>query len=157
MIVCPVNWYGAPSSLKLMIDRLVCADGGNPDPTSTHGKDPARAKRIELAGWPYPRHLAGRVFSVLVHGDAAGATEVRNQLSDWLTDMGLIAAGHLPQLERYIGYMEPYATSHDALDRDHGVQEEVRNAARALIEAIKLMRSGALQRPDQGLREPRPK
>ena len=31
MIVCPVNWYQAPSSLKLMIDRLVCADGGNPD------------------------------------------------------------------------------------------------------------------------------
>ncbi len=39
MIVCPVNWYQAPSSLKLMIDRLVCADGGNPDPTSTHMKD----------------------------------------------------------------------------------------------------------------------
>lgn len=27
MIVCPVNWYQAPSTLKLMIDRLVCADG----------------------------------------------------------------------------------------------------------------------------------
>ena len=72
MIVCPVNWYQAPSSLKLMIDRLVCADGGNPDPTSTDGKDPMKAKRLELAGWPYPRHLAGRVFSVVVHGDAAG-------------------------------------------------------------------------------------
>ena len=35
MIVSPVNWYQAPSTLKLMIDRLVCADGGNPDPTST--------------------------------------------------------------------------------------------------------------------------
>src|SRR5262245_43923799 len=45
MIVCPVNWYQAPSSLKLMIDRLVCADGGNPDPTSTGGKDPMKAKR----------------------------------------------------------------------------------------------------------------
>jgi multimeric flavodoxin WrbA len=30
MIVCPVHWYHAPASLKLMIDRLVCADGGNP-------------------------------------------------------------------------------------------------------------------------------
>ena len=38
MILCPVNWYQAPSSLKLMIDRLVCADGGNPDPTLTGGK-----------------------------------------------------------------------------------------------------------------------
>ena len=44
MIVCPVNWYQAPSSLKLMIDRLVCADGGNPDPTSTHGKNAAEGQ-----------------------------------------------------------------------------------------------------------------
>ncbi|HEX5607034.1 MAG TPA: flavodoxin family protein, partial [Candidatus Binatia bacterium] len=27
MVLCPVHWYQAPSSLKLMIDRLVCADG----------------------------------------------------------------------------------------------------------------------------------
>jgi multimeric flavodoxin WrbA len=73
MIVTPVHWYQAPSVLKLMIDRLVCADGGNPDPTSTGGKDPARAKTLELAGWDYPKHLAGRAFSVVVHGDAAGA------------------------------------------------------------------------------------
>lgn len=31
MIVTPVYWYMAPSTLKLMMDRLVCADGGNPD------------------------------------------------------------------------------------------------------------------------------
>ena len=51
MIVTPVYWYQAPSVLKLMMDRLVCADGGNPDPTSTHGKTPAEAKRLELQGW----------------------------------------------------------------------------------------------------------
>ena len=72
MIVAPVNWYQAPSALKLMMDRLVCADGGNPDPTSTAARTPERAKALELAGWPYPRHLAGRLFSVVVHGDAAG-------------------------------------------------------------------------------------
>jgi hypothetical protein len=33
-------WYHAPTGLKAMIDRLVCADGGNPDPSSTHGKKP---------------------------------------------------------------------------------------------------------------------
>lgn len=38
MIITPVNWYHAPTTLKAMIDRLVCADGGNPDLTSTHGK-----------------------------------------------------------------------------------------------------------------------
>ena len=29
--------------------------------------------------------------------------------------MGLISAGHLAGLARYIGYMKPYATSHDDL------------------------------------------
>src|SRR6266536_4545753 len=90
MILCPVHWYQAPSSLKLMIDRLVCADGGNPDPTLTGGKNPQRAKEVELKGWHYPRHLAGRVFSVVVHGDAAGVETLRRSLTDWLTDMGLI-------------------------------------------------------------------
>ena len=77
MILCPVNWYQTPSVLKLMIDRLVCADGGNPDPTSTQGKQAALAKEIELKGWHYPRHLAGRVFSVVVHGDSVGAETVQ--------------------------------------------------------------------------------
>ena len=157
MIVCPVNWYQAPSSLKLMIDRLVCADGGNPDLTSTGGKDPVKAKQLELSGWNYPRHLAGRVFSVITHGDAAGVENLRRILSDWLEDIGMIPAGHLAQLDRYIGYYAPYATSHDALDKDEGVQEEVRNAARALVQAVKDRRSGKLQPPDRGLTEPRPK
>src|ERR1700704_3625775 len=87
MIVTPVYWYQAPSVLKLMIDRLVCADGGNPDPTTTHGKDPKKAKALELSGWSYPRHLANRVFGVVVHGDAAGAETLRRSLTDWLTDM----------------------------------------------------------------------
>src|SRR5262249_31479955 len=73
MIVTPVYWYQAPAVLKLLMDRMVCADGGNPDPSSTQGKDPRLAKRLELAGWDYPRHLAGRAFAVVVHGDTAGA------------------------------------------------------------------------------------
>jgi multimeric flavodoxin WrbA len=157
MIVCPVNWYQAPSSLKLMIDRLVCADGGNPDPTSTGGKDPERAKKLELAGWPYPRHLAGRVFSVVVHGDAAGVENVRQSITSWLTDMELIEAGNASQLGAYVGYMRPYATSHDDLDHDTAFQEEVRNAARSLVAAVKQLRRGELKPPDAGLRPPRSK
>jgi multimeric flavodoxin WrbA len=157
MIVCPVNWYQTPSVLKLMIDRLVCADGGNADPTSTQGKKPELAKEIELNGWHYPRHLAGRVFSVVVHGDAAGAEAVQDALTSWLNDMGLIGAGHLSQVGRYVGYMESYATSHEALDKDTGFQEETRTAARALVEAVKMMRRGELKQPDAGLPEPRPK
>ncbi len=157
MIIAPVNWYAAPSVLKLMIDRLVCADGGNPDPTSTHGKRATEAKQIELQGWHYPRHLAGRVFSVVVHGDSAGVEDAQQALTTWLDDMGLIAAGHQSQLNTYIDYKGTYATSHEHLDRDTGFVEEVRNAARALVHGVTMMRAGNLMQPDDGLVEPRPK
>ena len=157
IIVTPVYWYQAPSALKLMIDRLVCADGGNPDPSSTHGKNAAEAKALELAGWPYPKHLAGRAYGLVVHGDVAGTEGLRRALSDWLDWMGLIQAGAHARLDRYIGYYEPYATSHAALDRDTDVQEEVRNVARAVAQAVKDLRAGTLQAADASLRSPRPK
>ncbi len=157
LILTPVNWYHVPSVLKLMIDRLVCADGGNPDPSRTHGKNPAEAKAIELEGWDYPKHLAGRAFAVVVHGDVAGPGEVKNALCDWLEWMGLIRSGPSGELERYIGYYEPYATSHDALDRDAAVQTEARNAALALVERVRQLRSGAYVSPDAALTSPRKK
>jgi multimeric flavodoxin WrbA len=157
MIVTPVYWYQAPSVLKLMMDRLVCADGGNPDPTTTHGKKPEEAKALELKGWPFPRHLAGRVFSVVVHGDAAGIEALEQALTGWLTDMHLVPASAHAGLARYIGYYEPYATSHDALDKDEAFQTEVRNAARTLVEAVALSRRGALPQPGARLEDPRPK
>jgi multimeric flavodoxin WrbA len=156
MIVSPVHWYGAPSVLKLMMDRLVCADGGNPDPTSTHGKKPEEAKALELQGWPYPRHLSGRAFAIVAHGDAAGAESLRRGLHDWLTDMELVPAGGAAVIDRYVGYYEPYATSHDALDRDTALLEEVRNASRILLGAVKELRAGR-RPPDQAVRPPRPK
>jgi multimeric flavodoxin WrbA len=156
MLITPVYWYQAPSVLKLLIDRLVCADGGNPDPTSTHGKDPERAKSLELAGWDYPRHLAGRAFAVVVHGDAAGVESLRRQLVDWLTDMHLIQAGAAAALDRYIDYYGPYATSHEVFDTSDAVHEEVRNAARALASKIGMLRGGTPE-PDAGLTDPQPK
>jgi multimeric flavodoxin WrbA len=157
IILTPVYWYQAPAALKLMIDRLVCADGGNPDPTSTSGKNPEKAKALELKGWPYPQHLAGRAYGLVVHGDVAGVESLRRSLSDWLSWMGLIDAGPLALLDRMIGYFEPYATSHAALDADEALQEEARNVARAVVEAVSRMRAGQLSRPDSNLREPRPK
>jgi multimeric flavodoxin WrbA len=157
MIITPVYWYQAPSVLKLMIDRLVCADGGNPDPTTTRGKSPERAKALELQGWPYPRHLAGRLFSVVVHGDTVGAETLRRSLADWLTDMKLMPAAPSAILDRYVGYYEPYATSHEALDKAGELHEEVRNAARSLVESIRLLRAGRFPKPDAGLEDPRPK
>lgn len=156
MIVTPVYWYQAASPLKLMIDRLVCADGGNPDPTTTHGKMPEEAKAIEMKGWDYPRHLAGRAFAVVVHGDADGVHNVRNALAGWLSDMGLVQAGHFAVLGRYIDYYGKYATSHEALDRDTALQQEVQNAAHALAAEIKLQQAGRPE-PDAALHDPRPK
>ena len=157
VILAPTYWYQSPSPLKLMIDRLVCADGGNPDPTTTHGKRVAEAKAIEQRGWDYPKHLAGRAYGVVVHGDVAGVEVHRRNLTDWLDWMGFIDAGAHARLDRYIGYYEPYATSHDVLDRDQPMQEETRNVARAVAKAVVELRAGRLQAVQPTLSRPRPK
>jgi hypothetical protein len=45
------------------------------------GKNPERAKELELKGWDYPKHLAARAFAVVVHGDAAGVENLRRILA----------------------------------------------------------------------------
>jgi multimeric flavodoxin WrbA len=157
MLVTPVHWYQATSSLKLMMDRLVCADGGNPDPTRTEGKDAALAKQIELEGWDYPRHLEGRLFSVVVHGDTEGVENVRRALSDWMSSIEMQPAGNKAEFDRYIGYWKPYATSHRDLDADQEIQIEVKNAALSLADALVAKRSGHFREPGATLADPRQK
>src|SRR5207244_1011608 len=99
-------------------------------------KNAEKAKELELSGWSYPKHLAGRAFGVVVHGDVAGTENVRRALTDWLSWMGLVPSGDQSLLDRVIGYYEPYATSHDTLDRDRGEiadadEREERRAERA--------------------------
>ena len=157
MLITPVNWYQVTSPLKLMMDRMVCADGGNPDPTRTHGKNAKEAKAIELAGWDYPGHLSGRLFAAVVHGDVEGAENVRRSIHDWLCFMDLCPAGPKATLDRYVGYWQPYATSHEALDRDLAIQEEVKNAARTLLEGVQADRAGKLAAAGSELTPPRQK
>jgi multimeric flavodoxin WrbA len=157
MLVTPVNWYSPTSPMKLMMDRLVCADGANPDPTRTHGKNVDEAKQIELDGWEYPRHLAGRLFAVVVHGDVEGAENVRRTISDWLCFMHLCPAGPSAELDRYVGYWKPYATSHEELDADQAIQEEVKNAARTLLEGVSADRAGRFLAAGTTLKQPRQK
>jgi multimeric flavodoxin WrbA len=157
MIITPVYWHQAPSALKLMIDRLVCADGGNEDPTSTHGKRTEEAKELELQGWNYPRHLKGRMFSVIVHGDAAGVDNLKNSLTDWLEEMELVPVTNHGVLGRYIGYMGTYAESHLDLDKDQDMVLEVKNAARALVESVSAYRHHQFTSLNLELQEPRPK
>jgi hypothetical protein len=59
-------------------------------------------------------------------------------------------------IDRYIGYYEPYATSHQALDEDTAVQQEVRNAAKAVVEAVALNRAGRFPQSEPA-DDPRPK
>ena len=157
MIVTPVYWHQAPSALKLMIDRLVCADGGNPDPTTTQGKNPEKAKEIELNGWDYPRHLEGRVFSLVVHGDTQGVDELKNALTSWLTEIMLIPSGVYGQIARYIGYYGTYAESHNELDKDHALWEEVQMASKSLAMNVTAERAKKLTTLIPHLHDPRPK
>jgi hypothetical protein len=60
-------------------------------------------------------------------------------------------------LDRFIGYYASYAKSHEVLDRDEAVQEEVRNVARAVLEAVRELRANQLSMPDRSLQRPRPK
>jgi len=59
-------------------------------------------------------------------------------------------------LDRYIGYYEPYATSHEALDKDEAFMQETRNAALTLIAAVTEMRQGRRE-PGSKLEPPRKK
>jgi hypothetical protein len=71
--------------------------------------------------------------------------------------MQLRPAGPMAELDRYIGYWKPYATSHADLDADSAIQEEVRNAARTLLEAVRAKLEGKLVTVGEDLREPRQK
>ena len=157
LIVTPVYWYQSPSPLKLMMDRLVCADGGNPDPTTTHGKNAAKAKALELKGWDYPQ-APGRPR--LRPGGARRRGRHRRRAARAVRLAGLDGPDRRrreARLDRYIGYYEPYATSHDALDADDALQDEVRNVARAVAKAVVELRAGRLQAVQPSLKRPRPK
>jgi hypothetical protein len=78
-------------------------------------------------------------------------------LADRLDWMGLVRAGEPSQLDRFIGYYEPYASSHDALDGDAAVQEETRNVARAVARVSQALRKGQLKSELADLPKPRPK
>ena len=64
----------------------------------------------------------------------------------------MISAGTLSEKDGYIGYEEPYATSHQALDGDDAFQQDVRSAALTLARAIGLQHKHQLVQPDAGLR-----
>jgi hypothetical protein len=78
-------------------------------------------------------------------------------LCGWLATMGLHQAGVQAAIGTYVGYYEPYATSHEALDADRDLFTEVSNAATSLARMVGQIRSGKFKAPDAELRDPRQK
>lgn len=74
-IIGPVNWYAPTSNLKLMFDRLVCMNGGNPREELIEHKNPELAMKLEhTAEWETlsQNHLEGRTAAFFAYGDGGG-------------------------------------------------------------------------------------
>lgn len=74
-IIAPINWYGPTSNLKLMFDRMVCMNGGNPDENTIAHKDPEIAMKLEHSEqWKElsVNHLEGRTAAFFCYGDEGG-------------------------------------------------------------------------------------
>ena len=71
----PMNWYGPTTGFKLMFDRLLCMNGGNPFPHLIDKKDTLRAQtleRTELWRKISRNHLEGRTAAFFCYGDEGG-------------------------------------------------------------------------------------
>ncbi len=70
-VIGPINWYGPTSHLKLLINRLVCMNGGNPDENTIAHKDPGKAMALEhTEQWQQmsQNHLEGRTAGFFCYG-----------------------------------------------------------------------------------------
>jgi hypothetical protein len=77
-IIGPIYWYGPTSNLKLMFDRLVCANGGNPREDLIDHKNPEKAIALERSpAWEdlSLNHLEGRTAAFFCYSDD-GANEM---------------------------------------------------------------------------------
>jgi multimeric flavodoxin WrbA len=74
-IIGPINWYAPSSNLKLMFDRLVCMNGGNPDEETIGHKNAEKAIALEhTEEWKRMslNHLEGRTAGFFCYGDEGG-------------------------------------------------------------------------------------
>jgi multimeric flavodoxin WrbA len=77
LVISPIYWHGPTSSIKLLFDRLVCANGGNPDPKTINKKDANLAVKLENSPqWKKlsHNHLEGKTAAFFIYGDE-GADE----------------------------------------------------------------------------------
>lgn len=74
-IIGPVNWYAPTANLKLMFDRLVCMNGGNPREDLIEHKKQELAMQLEhTEQWEElsVNHLEGRTAGFFCYGDGGG-------------------------------------------------------------------------------------
>ncbi len=94
-VIGPINWYAPTSNLKLMFDRLVCMNGGNPREELIEHKNPEMAIKLESdPRWKElsVNHLEGRTAAFFCYGDAGG-----DEMDD----------GGRPKILRHKEYFDP--------------------------------------------------
>lgn len=75
VIIAPVNWYAPTSNLKLMFDRLVCVNGGNPREDLIEHKNAELAMKLEHSPeWEKlsQNHFEGKTCAFFCYGDGGG-------------------------------------------------------------------------------------
>lgn len=71
----PINWYGPSTNFKLLFDRLICMNGGNPRPDLIDKKNTLLAQALERSPqWQEltSNHLEGRTAAFFCYGDQGG-------------------------------------------------------------------------------------
>jgi len=143
----PVKWYKPDSVLCLLLDRLVCADGGNPDPDITGFKNKEACKELERSGkYPIVKHLGGRSVGFFVHGDYGGQSTVLNSLVLTFSAMGFEIAGPTSVSEYMIAPESGYYADNLKVLADskamENIQERVHRMAVAVLKKAVLLRTG---------------
>lgn len=73
--IAPINWYAPTTNMKLLFDRLVCMNGGNPRPDLIEKKSTQLAQALERSPeWQdlSKNHLEGRTAAFFCYGDQGG-------------------------------------------------------------------------------------
>jgi multimeric flavodoxin WrbA len=122
---------------------MIVAEAGS-QAIARHVKPPI--DRLSAAG--YSVHFADRAYGVVVHGHSQASAKARSLLSNWLDAMGMVDADSFATLDRHLGYHDTPADD-EAPASEGDYQEEVRNVARAVRNAVTELRAGRVPPPER--------
>lgn len=147
VLATPVKWYMPDGPVVLMIHRLVCADGGNPNPDTIKWKTRDLSRELELSGdYVFTKHLAGRSIGFIVHGDVAGESLVLSALKLTFEWMGFEVAGpHANGEFRIVPEDGSYANNQDAIDHNKNpamdcISQEIDTVVDSVVMKAKMLR-----------------